>query len=187
MAQGRTEESLAEIARAQELEPLSVPIEFQAATLLYRARRFEAAIAAYRRIIEMAPTYAVAYVFLGVTLAHTGHFAEAAGLLERARAAVGPRPIIQMALGYTYGLEGRKEEASAIVEQLRERAGQEYIPAAFMALVYVALHKSDEVFEWLEKAYDEHSILMTLLQVDPLLDPVRGDARFEGLVRRVFP
>ena len=187
MAQERTEESFAQIARAQELEPLSVPIGFQAATLLYRARRFDAAIAAYRRIIEMAPTYAVAYVFLGVTLAHTGQYAEAVGLLERARAAVGPRPIIQMALGYTYGLEGRTDEASEIVEQLRARAAQEYVPAAFIALVYVALHKLDEVFEWLEKAYAEHSILMSMLQVDPLLDPVRGDARFEGLVRRVFP
>jgi Flp pilus assembly protein TadD len=126
-------------------------------------------------------------VFLGVTLAHTGQFAEAAGLLERARAAVGPRPIIQMALGYTYGLEGRREEASGMVEELRARAAQEYIPAAFIALVYVALHKLDEVFEWLDKAYAEHSILMSMLQVDPLLDPVRGDPRFEGLVRRVFP
>jgi TolB-like protein/tetratricopeptide (TPR) repeat protein len=186
MAQGRTEESFAQIARAQELEPLSVPIEFQAATLLYRARRFDAAIAEYRRIIEMAPTYSVAYLFLGITLALTGQFGDSVALLERARAAVGPRPIILMALGYTYGLEGRKEEASGIVEQLRARAGEEYVPAAFIALVYIALRRPDEAFAWLEKACDEHSLLMTMLKVDPLLDPVRGDPRFGVLVPRVF-
>ncbi|MGH7325549.1 MAG: protein kinase domain-containing protein [Candidatus Rokuibacteriota bacterium] len=186
MAQGRTEESFAEIARAQQLEPLSVPIEFQAATLLYRARRFDEAIAEYRRVIEMAPTYAVAYVFLAIALAHSSQFAEAVALLERAQAAVGPRPVIHMALGYTYGLEGRTEEASGIVEQLRARAAQEYVPAAFIALVYIALRRFDEAFEWLEKAFADHSILMTMLQVDPLLDPVRGDARFEALVRKVF-
>jgi serine/threonine-protein kinase len=186
MAQGRTEESFARMERAQELEPLSVPIDFQAATLLYRARRFDEAIAEYRRIIEMAPTYSVAYLFLGITLAHTGQFAEAVALLERALAAVGPRPIIQMALGYAYGLEGRQEAATAIVEELRARTAKEYVPAAFIALVYIALGESDAAFEWLEKAYAEHSLLMTMLQVDPLLDPVRGDARFETLVRRVF-
>jgi len=155
--------------------------------LLYRARRFDAAIAEYRRILEMAPSYGVAHVFLGFALAFTGQFDEAVTLLERAVATLGPRPILQMALGYTYGLEGRKEQASQLVQQLEARAAQEYVPAAFIALVYVALREANAAFEWLEKAYAEHSILMTMLKVDPLLDPVRGDARFEGLVGRVFP
>jgi TolB-like protein/tRNA A-37 threonylcarbamoyl transferase component Bud32/Tfp pilus assembly protein PilF len=186
MVTGRTEESFSRMQRAQQLEPLSVPIDFQATTLLYRARRFEEAIDGYRRIIEMEPRYYPAYVFLGFTAAKLELFDETIPVLERAIEVVGPLPGLTTSLGYLYALSGRTEKASALLDSLLATAKDGYLAPIFPVILHAVLGQKDAAFQWLAKAHEERSLLITLLQVEPYLDDLRSDRRFDALVRSVF-
>jgi hypothetical protein len=68
---------------------------------------------------------------------------------------------------------------------LNERAAREYIDAILIAYIHVGLGQKDQAFTWLEKAYQERSGLMPWLKGEPKWDPLRGDARFADLVRRI--
>jgi hypothetical protein len=78
-----------------------------------------------------------------------------------------------------------RSEAEKILQQLNERAAREYIDAILIAYIYVGLGQKDQAFAWLEKAYQERSGLMPWLKGEPKWDPLRGDARFADLVRRI--
>ena len=71
------------------------------------------------------------------------------------------------------------------VSILRERSGRKYVGPDWVARDYIRLGDKDHAFEWLEKAYQEHSSFLLDLKVDPLFDPLRPDPRFQDLVRRV--
>jgi tetratricopeptide (TPR) repeat protein len=89
------------------------------------------------------------------------------------------------ALGHAYGMAGKAKEARKILEILKKRARTQYVPAYAVALVYAGLHERDGAFEWLEKAYRDRSASMALMNVDPALESLHSDARFQELVRRV--
>lgn len=186
MARGRVEESFRWMDHARELEPLSVPIDFQATTLLYRARRFDEAIDGYRRIIEMEPLYYGAYVFHAFACASGNRSEEGIPEVEKAIAMLGQIPGLQTALGYCLAGAGRRDEASSLLRGLLDRSTREYVAPAWLVALHSILGEKDAAFDWLGKAYEERSLLLTLLQVEPCLDPLRGDPRFEVFVRKVF-
>ncbi|MEO5902497.1 MAG: protein kinase [Gemmatimonadaceae bacterium] len=186
MAQGRSGESFQWMDRARDLEPLSVPIEFQATTLLYRARRFDDAIAGYRRIIETEPQYYGAHVFIGFAFANGGRCEEGIVEMQRAIAAMGSIPGLETALGCCLAGAGRRDEATALLKRMLEKSTAEYVAPAFPTILHGALGESDAAFDWLGKAYEERSLLMALLQVEPCLDPLRGDSRFDAFRKKVF-
>jgi hypothetical protein len=88
-------------------------------------------------------------------------------------------------LAHVYALTGKKDEARAMLNELKLLAQQEYVPADAIALIYAGLGENDEAFAWLEKAYDEHSFSMTWLKVEPSWDSLRSDPRFADLLRRM--
>jgi tetratricopeptide (TPR) repeat protein len=86
-------------------------------------------------------------------------------------------------LGYAYALEGRKDEAQRVLDQLNERSKQKYVSAVSRAIIYAGLGEKDKAFEWLEKAYEERSI--GAVKVNPIYDPLHSDPRFADLLRRM--
>jgi hypothetical protein len=72
-----------------------------------------------------------------------------------------------------------------MLNQLKETTKQQYIPAYHFVILYAGLGDSDQAFQWLEKTCQDRTSRMTILQVDPFLDPLRSDPRFADLVRRV--
>lgn len=91
-------------------------------------------------------------------------------------------------LGYAYGLAGRRQDALKIVDTLKNRSRRMYVSPLSIALVYAGLGDKDKAFQWLDKAYNEHSGDMNLLKVNPTWDPLRSDPRFQDLLRRMnFP
>jgi serine/threonine-protein kinase len=187
MAQLRVEEAFQWMARARELEPLSVPIDFQATTLLYRARRFTEAIAGYRRIIETEPQYYPAYVFIGFASANGIDPMEGAAEVKRAISFLGSVVGLEASLGSCLARAGHRNEAIALLNGLAARSTQEYVAPAFLIILNSMLGEKTAALDWLEKAYVEHSLMIPLLQVEPSLDPLRDDARFKAILRRVFP
>ncbi len=87
-------------------------------------------------------------------------------------------------LALAYAGEGRREDALRILEEVRGSA----LYAPNVASVYAVLGETDTAFEWLEKAYEGRSLELTLIRVEPGLDPLRSDPRFDDLLRRIgFP
>ena len=88
-------------------------------------------------------------------------------------------------LGYAYALWGKRREAQAVIEELKERSKRRYISPTIIAFIYAGLGEKNEAFAWLEKAYAGRDFILVLHRVDPSFDPLRPDPRFADLVRRV--
>ncbi len=88
-------------------------------------------------------------------------------------------------LAAAYGYAGRRIEALRLINELKQRREQSYVPAGAFINPYLALHDYNEVFSWFERAYTEQSNILQFVKVHPFFDPIRGDPRFESLVQRV--
>src|SRR5262249_55730203 len=87
-------------------------------------------------------------------------------------------------LGHAYALAGRKEDARQILKRLKELSRHGYVSPYHTALIYIGLGEKEEALAWLEKAYKDHYWMMAFLRVDPRLDPLRSDLRFQDLLSR---
>jgi len=185
---GRGEESIVEIKRAQELDPLSLDINANLGRMLYYARRYDQAIEQCRKTLEMDPAFPSAHYVLGMVYAQKGMYEESIGALRKAASFYGFRSMVLATLGWTYALAGRRGEALTVLAQLKLLAKQRYVDATALALVYTGLGNKDQAFAWLEMGYQERSVMMTALKSDARFDGLRSDPRFQDLLRRVgFP
>ena len=185
-ALGHFDEAIAEIRRALELDPLSVIINADVGTILSTARRYDEAIEQLRKTLEMDPEFYYARWNLGQALEMKGRTEEAMAEYEKA-AALNDDPLPLALLGRLYGKVGRKDEALAILKRLREASNERYISPYDFALIQMGLGQKDEAIRLLEQAYDERNGYdIAFIKTDPLLNPLRGDPRFEALVAKVF-
>ena len=106
------------------------------------------------------------------------------GKYEKARA-LSDDPLVLGLLGGAYASSGKTMEAEKILNQLNELSTNRYVPAYSLALVYLGLGNKAETLRWIEKSYEDHADRV-YFKVEPLLDPLRGDPRFEALVQEVF-
>jgi eukaryotic-like serine/threonine-protein kinase len=182
---GRLDDGIEEVNRAQELDPFSLSISAVRGFILENARRYDEAIEQLRRVIAMDPNHYPAHWYLGHTYAASGRFNEAIAASERAAALSGRAPGALGFLGLAYGLAGRKDEANKVLKELLDLQRRRYVSPPALANVYIGLGDKDQVFFWLEKAYQERSNYMAWLKVFPLHDPLRSDPRFDDLLRRI--
>ncbi|MEK7756527.1 MAG: hypothetical protein AAB385_04890, partial [Planctomycetota bacterium] len=94
-------------------------------------------------------------------------------------------PFYAAILGYVCAKCGSPEEARRILDELVARSTEAYVPPTLLAYVYAGLGETDRMFDWLERAYQEHDLSLVYTLPDPLLAPMRSDPRFADLVRRV--
>jgi TolB-like protein/Tfp pilus assembly protein PilF len=186
VALARFDEAIAEVKRAIELDPLSLVINTDLGTTYYRARRYDEAIDQLRKTLEMDPGFYYARWNLGSALAAKGVLDVAIGEYQQARA-LSDNPLMLALLAHAYGLSGNRVEAMKIVDELKELSKQLYVSAYSFALVYLGLGDKEEALRWLQKSYqDRAGDALRYIRVEPLLDPLRGDPRFEELVAKVF-
>ena len=142
-----------------------------------------------RKTIEMDPTFDLTQWFLGQVYEDKGQFAEAIAQYEKATQ-LSPDPAVQASLARAYAVAGRKEEARKILDNLTTESGQRYIPAYSLAIIYLSLGDKEETLRLLEKSYEDRAPFDTgvfgSLKIDRRLDPLRGEPRFEALVRKVM-
>jgi TolB-like protein/Tfp pilus assembly protein PilF len=186
---GQFEEAIAEAKRALELDPLSVIINADVGTILTNARRYDQAIEQLRKTVEMDPGFYYAHWTLGDALELKGHNEEAMAEYKKA-IALDDDPLPRALLGHLYAKIGRKDEALAILEQLRElreSSKQRYVSPFNLALIHIGLGQKNEAIQLLEETYEERDgYNIAFIKVEPMLDPLRGDPRFEALVQKVF-
>jgi serine/threonine-protein kinase len=185
-ARSRFDKALEQIRFAQELDPLSLIINTHYGWVYYFARRFDEAIQQYKRALEMEPNFAMARYLTGGAFLQLREYDAAISSIQQA-IELTKRGSTEMiaALGHAFGIAGRREEAQAILAELMATSQQRYVSPFDLATVHVGLGDADQSFEWLEKAYQGRSHWMVGLAVDPRLDPIRSDGRFEGFLSRL--
>jgi TolB-like protein/Flp pilus assembly protein TadD len=183
-AMERFGEALAEIKRAERLDPVSPRLKTWVGRVLFAGRRYEEAIEQYTASCELDPHHVCANVFLGESLTFQARYEEAITSLERARAVDASADNLGY-LGYAYARAGEKDKAMTVRGELRELASRGYVSPYYVALIHVGLGETDEAFEWLEKALEEHASMLVELKSEPKLDNIRSDPRFARLLKRV--
>jgi len=183
---GNSDKAIAELKRALQLDPLSLIINADLGVGLVTARRYSEAIAQLRKTIEMDPYFYYAHFNLGKALQLNGQLNEAMTEYKKA-AALNDDPLVVGLLAQGYAKLGHRDEALKALEQLQQIATQRYVWNYTFALVYMALGENDNAIDFLERDYRDHADYeVALIKVDPMLDSLRGDPRFEGLVSKVF-
>jgi eukaryotic-like serine/threonine-protein kinase len=184
-SQNKCEEGLVEAHTALELDPSSVSMRRTIGWLYYYARRYDQARDHLARAIEMNPTAEESYRVLGFVLAELGNLGEAERVLREATALPGPGTYAISALGYVLARAGRRTEAEAQLGELTKLAAHGYISPVAFAVIHTGLGNADAVLDWTEKAYQERRGWLAYLTVNPLLDSLKGNPRFEALIDRM--
>ena len=185
VAIGRTDEGLAEVKRARDLDPLSLIINTDLGLLFYWARQYDLAINQLERAIELEPNFFRAHLHLGMAYECKRMYREAIAELEKARC-INENPWTLAGLGHAYASFGERAEAEKLLEQLLELSRGRYVWSAAIAVVYSGFgDQVDQTLEWLERAYAERSGLLVWLNVWPIFDGIRSDIRFIDLLRRI--
>ena len=182
--QGRFDEALRESESARRLDPLSLIIAADRGAILYFARQYDRSIEQFQNVLEMDPSFGRAHLGIDAYM-QLGRFDEALAKVEEWRRLSGDGTNIRSRLVYIYGRTGQKDKARAELRKLEAmNAARPQDPVA-MAVAYIGIGNNEAALSSLEKAYAERSNLLTALNVEPVYDPLRQDARFQELLRRV--
>ncbi|MCP3959054.1 MAG: protein kinase [bacterium] len=185
---GRHEEAIREAEIARELDPLSLITNSIVAWILFFARRYDRAIEEARKTLELDPDFVAAHRVLGWAHEETGEYEAAIEAHRRASALSQGSPAFKGPLGRAYAMAGRQDEARQVLDELAILGKRTPISSFDVCLIHLALGGRDRAMEWLNRAFEEHSDHLAYLNVNPRLDALRDDPRFQELVRRMgFP
>ena len=185
LALGRFEEAIAEGKRAIELDPLSPIINADLGKNLYNARRYDEAIAQLRKTLEIDPTFYYTHYNLGIALQLKGDVPAAIAEYTKAQQ-LSDDLVVQVLLAAAKAQSGDKDAAIQMLAEQEELSQHRHVRACCRTLLYLSLGNRDEAIRQLEQGIADHdSLTDSLIKVDPTLDPLRGDPRFQALVQKV--
>ncbi len=185
LSMGRYDEAIAEFEKATGLDPFSVPHNTGMGWAYNFARRNEKAIAQLQETVELDENFAPAHLFLGEAYVRTGLYEDAIRHLEKAVSLWHGSILSLSYLGYALASMEKTSEAHQILEKLNELSESRYVDSFLQAIIYVGLGDEERAFEWLQKSYEERSHWLVFLKVDPKLDPLRSDPRYQKLIQFV--
>jgi TolB-like protein/DNA-binding winged helix-turn-helix (wHTH) protein/tetratricopeptide (TPR) repeat protein len=180
---GRHDEAIAELRRSHQLDPVSIVNEAFFGFVYYRARRYDEAIAVCRKALELAPDYPNANWFMALALEKQGRIPEAIASLQSA-VSHSRAPLFKALLGHAYGLAGERAKALTILQEIKLLSRQQYVSPLDFAIVYTGLGDREMAFRWLETAYSQRVMRIRELN-EPHFDSLRGDPRYQDLLRRI--
>src|SRR5437660_1887944 len=185
-ALGQFEEAIAEGKRSVELDPLSVVINVDLGETFYYARRYDEAARQMRKALEIDPTSFYAHYNLGIVLQLKGDLPGAIAEYEKAKQ-LGDNPLVSALCASAKALAGYKNAALRMLSDFDELSRHREVVGYCRALLYLSLNNKDEAVRWLEQGLKERDgSNICWIKVDPLLDPLHGDPRFEALVQKVI-
>jgi serine/threonine-protein kinase len=182
---GRLNEALDEMFIAQSLDPVSSIVARDLALVHLFRRDLEAALEQCDHAIELNPHFSPAYWTLGLVQEQRKDFDEAAAAFQRAIHLSPQTPRMQAGLARTQALAGKRKEASEILRRLEILSEQRYVSPFEFAIMRFALGQTDLAFRWFKKACQDRSFELLWMRVDPRLDPIRADKRFEAAAKEM--
>jgi TolB-like protein/DNA-binding winged helix-turn-helix (wHTH) protein/Flp pilus assembly protein TadD len=180
---GRYDDAIAEMRKAESLDPLSLIINADLAEVLVLAHSYDESIRQSRKTIEMDPNFALAHNQLAQAYHQKHMYVEAVAELQKAVQLSGNSPTCVANLARAYVASGKRTEAVKLLRDLKKRSIPGYSNAPEIATIYASLGDTDQAMTWLEKAYDEQFNPSVLLR--PGFDPLRSDSRFQNLIHRI--
>ena len=184
-ALSRFEEAVAEIKRAQQLDPLAVPVNRAVGWILYFARRYDESIEELRKTLAMNPEFLGARMVLWWAYVAKGAHEQAIADIRKEAERPGLRTVKKLMLGYACAASGNREEANGILWELEPKLAAEDRLALLSALLFTALDMKDRAFQQLHRAYELREPGLLFLKVAPWLDPLRSDPRYGALVEKL--
>lgn len=181
---GSHEQALSEIRTAQGLDPYSNMISVGAGWTFFYARDYARAIEQCRKVLDLDPRSVFASDCVGSAHLASGQYDQAIAEYL-ALTTAGDDTLRLVSLACAYASSGRKAKAQKVVAQLNAASKIHYVPASLLAEIHAALGEKDQAFLLLDQAYEEHDPFLVRLRVEPALDPLRSDQRFEALLRRM--
>lgn len=172
-------EALMKMRRAQELDPSSLNLNNAVGLPYYFSRQYDKAIEEFQRTLQLEPKFYPANLYLAYSYVETGKTKEALEIFERLRNEDKQDTVLSFV--YAYMKAGQKDRARRVFNNFK---GRKNMSPYLLTLIYSQLGQVDDAINALEKAYAEHD-MSPLVLVDPKLDPLRGDARFEAIVKRL--
>ncbi len=178
---GHLPEALTEVERGVDLDPVSWHSFHYEGFIYYFSRQYDQALSLILRVRALDIKPPDWSFLLGDVYAEKGRYAEA--ISEFIKSGNGPDSLGH--LGNAYARAGKSAAARKTIAQLQENVRRNGVGRYEIALVYAGLGDKQEAFSWLEEAYNAHDVGLLYLKIDPCLDTLRSDARFDDLVRRV--
>jgi serine/threonine protein kinase/tetratricopeptide (TPR) repeat protein len=185
-SQGKFEDALLESHTAQENDPSSVSVRRSLGYCYLYARKFEQARYHLDRAIAMNPTAEESYRILGLILTFQKQFPAAERVLREAlELAPEGSTYTKVTLGYALAAAGDPSYAQKVAAELEEKIKTDYVSPVELAILHIALGNKEKALDWTGRAVDERRGWTAYLRVHPILDPLRGEPRFDALVQRM--
>jgi TolB-like protein/Flp pilus assembly protein TadD len=184
LCQGRTQEALEWASRGREIDPIAVD-GVDVAWILFQSRRYDEAVHELRSVLAVKPAEATALWDLGFVYVAKNQPQDAIAALEKALSISKRSPGVIGVLIGAYARAGRRGDALRLLAELKRRSRTGYVPTAAFVNAYLGLGEKDQAFASLEQACKEHSNILQYVKVHPYFDSLRGDPRFDDLVRCV--
>lgn len=186
-ASGDVSGAIREIAGAHQIDPQSLIVGTDRGYSLVFARRYADAVPAFRSVLDIAPTFSHARLYLGLVLAWLGDGAVAQAEIRRGLADCGRDAACSHELAHALVRSGEDDEATRILDALKQLDAKGYVDPFEIASTCIALDRLDEAMHWLDRALQLRSRNLAYIRVEPVFDPLRGRADFAALVDRVYP
>ena len=185
MAMGRSDESIAMVKTAHQMDPLSSLLSASLGMILYLARRYDESIAYLRKSLEIDADHFLLHFRLGLVYLQEGLQREAIDEMKCAVTLSGRSTETLTGLAQAYGAAGMRDDMQNAVDELNEQARHRYVSAYNMSRVYAASGDTELAFASLERAYQERNPDLIEVRAEPVFDRIREDPRFADLLRRV--
>lgn len=182
---GELDAAFVSMRRALELDPLSPVINTNLGVNYYYQRWYGAAIHQYREALELEPAYRPAYYRMALAHLQRGSPEAAVTCLENAMRLPGAGARLKALLGFALARAGRPVEAGRVRDELLTHAAVGSVSQASLAVLFLGMNEVSTALDWLERAWEEHDVLLVDLCVDPLYDSLREHPRFRGLLARM--
>ncbi len=180
----RFEESITEMRRAEELDPLSPIIGTNLADMLVYARRYDEAIAQYKRVLVRNPNFEYAHMALSRAFGSKGMYQEA---IYEARTALqlNNGSSTKGYLGLWLARSGKRKEAVELLNELKQESARNYVQGYSFAVIHIGLGDKAEALSWLENHMSARSETANTYAVAPELDDLRSEPRFKEMLKRM--
>jgi len=183
---GRSAESLAAIRKAEQLDPLSAEDLYMAGWFLLLSGAYTDSVIEINKSLELDPNLWISDWIQGQAYEQLGRFPEVLSVLKKSQKVLGDNPSPPLAEeARVYALSGHRGDALKTLDRLLALSKRTQVSKYTIATVYAALGDKENAFAYLAKAYEEHSFLLGMMKVDPALAPLRTDARFQNLLKRM--
>ena len=182
---GRNDEAWTQITLANQIDPLSLVILNNIAEHQYDRGNMDEATGICQKMLDLEPNFWAGHHTLAIVLLKQDRneeaLAEAKQSVDLSKRANGSLAL----LAHVYGRMGKRADAEAIVKELQLRYAGRDADGRDLAVAYAGLNDKDQVFSWLEKAYEERSHFLGVLRLEMVFDSVKSDPRWNALLQRV--